>query len=137
MTDALFPRLSPEEVRRYAPLELAFVGDSVHTLLTRLHVATLGKRPQELQRETARQVNAASQAVTLQRLIPRLTAEEADIVRRGRNAHARHPAPRSAGQGEYHASTALEALYGYLFLTGQYARLQELDKIGREDDHHA
>ena len=60
-----------------------------------------------------------------------LTPEEAEIVRRGRNAHARHGAPRSATPDAYSAATALEALYGYLFLTGQANRLEQLDLIGR------
>ena len=71
-------------------------------------------------------MNAVSQARALQRVTPLLTEEEAEIARRGRNAHAHHGAPRAASPQEYAWATGLEALLGYLFLTGQTDRLAEL-----------
>ncbi len=127
----LLPPQSPERVRQMAPLELAFVGDSVHMLLTRILLCDRDRRPSDLQRLSSLEVNANAQAAALGRILPSLTAEEQDIVRRGRNAHARHSAPRSSTPDAYCAATALEALYGYLFLTGQSERLEQLDQIGR------
>ena len=125
------PRRETEQTRRMAPLEMAFVGDCVHTLLTRVLLCDRDRRPNDLQRLASQEVNANAQSEALQRILPHLTPEEAEIVRRGRNAHARHGTPRSATPDAYSASTALEALYGYLFLTGQADRLEELDLIGR------
>lgn len=45
-------------------------------------------------------------------------------MRRARNAH-QNP-PRNASPAEYHRATGLEALIGYLYLTGQQARIDEL-----------
>ena len=129
------PDLTDEAARLISPLELAFVGDSVHTLLTRARL--MGYRPRDMQRMAAGQVNARAQAEALERLMPYLSDAENDIVRRGRNAHARHPAPHSAGEGDYHASTALEALYGYLYLTGRFERLEEIDRLSRGKDDNA
>ncbi len=130
--------ISAEQARLMSPLELAFVGDSVHTLLTRLRYADRFRRPNDLQRLSAMEVNASAQAGQLARIMPYLTDEEADIVRRGRNAHARPAAPHSFSPDLYRASTALEALYGYLFLTGSDERLAFLDAVAREkEDAHA
>ena len=46
------------------------------------------------------------------------------MVRRARNAH-QNP-PRNADAGEYHRATALEALVGYLYVTDQRERMNEL-----------
>ena len=57
-----------------------------------------------------------------------LTEEEKDIVRRGRNAENHH-LPKNANVQEYMYATAYEALLGYLYLTKQTQRLQEILKI--------
>ncbi len=129
--------ITSEQARLLSPLELAFIGDSVHTLLTRTRIADRIRRPNDLHRLSAMEVNASAQAEQLERILPHLSEEEADIVRRGRNAHPRHAAPHSFSPDLYRASTALEALYGYLFLTGEGDRLACLDAIarGKEADH--
>ena len=66
-----------------------------------------------------------AQAQAVERLKPLLTGEEADILRRGRNAHVGH-VPKNASVAEYHAATGLEALFGYLYLCGNLQRLQVL-----------
>ncbi len=126
-----------EKARLMSPLELAFIGDSVHTLMTRTRIADRTRRPNDLHRLSAEEVNASAQADQLGRILPYLTEEEKDIVRRGRNAHPHHASPHSYSPDLYRASTALEALYGYLFLTGSDERLACLDDIarGKEQDH--
>ena len=49
----------------------------------------------------------------------RLNDGERDVVRRARNVH-QNP-PKNADPGEYHRATALEALVGWLYVTGQRA----------------
>lgn len=56
------------------------------------------------------------------------------MVRRGRNAHARHPAPKHQQPADYQAATGLETLAGYLYLTGQTDRLRELFHASQEVD---
>ena len=109
-----------------SPLTLAYIGDTVYDLYVRtllLHQsdATVHK----LHMEASRQVRASAQAEVSERLLPMLTEQEASVYRRGRNAHI-GTIPRSASIGQYRAATGLEALFGYLYLKGDDARLREL-----------
>ena len=128
MTDlnALFPRLSAEEARLLSPLQLAYVGDSVHALMVRARLIEKKLKVRDMHLASNRAVSAVSQARAAQAILPLLTEEEAAILRRGRNAHPHHAAPKSASTGEYAGATGLEALLGYLFLTGQTDRLLTL-----------
>ena len=55
-----------------------------------------------------------------------------EIVRRGRNAHARHPVPKNQNPDDYAMSTGFEALWGFLYLTGQNERIHLLIKYINE-----
>ena len=79
-----------------------------------------------MHKECVNMVNAHSQAVILQKIQEELNETESEIVRRGRNAHAKHSAPRNQDPDEYAASTGFEALFGYLYLTGQNDRISRL-----------
>ncbi len=125
MTD-FSPDLAPEEARMLSPLQLAYVGDSVHALLVRTRLLQKNLLVRDMHRASNEAVSAVSQARELQRILPLLTEEEAAVVRRGRNAHPHHSAPKSASVGEYAEATGLEALLGYLYLTGQSGRIKEL-----------
>ena len=125
MTD-FSPVLTPEEARMLSPLQLAYVGDSVHALLVRTHLLQKNLLVKDMHRAANEAVSAVSQARELARLLPRLSEEEAAIVRRGRNAHPHHGAPKSASVGEYAEATGLEALLGYLYLTGQSEKIKAL-----------
>ena len=70
-------------------------------------------------------VKADAQANILKKIYEELTQEEKDIVRRGRNAENHH-LPKNATLEEYQYSTAFEALIGYLYLTKQDNRLEEI-----------
>ncbi len=118
--------LTPEEARMLSPLQLAYVGDSVHALLVRTHLLQKNLLVKDMHRAANEAVSAVSQARELARLLPLLSEEEAAIVRRGRNAHPHHGAPKSASVGEYAEATGLEALLGYLYLTGQSEKIREL-----------
>lgn len=129
---SLSPRLSPEEARMLSPLQLAFVGDSVHALLVRTALASSNLKVRDMHTQATRAVNAVAQSRALAALLPCLTAEEIAIVKRGRNAHPHHSAPKSASTGEYAGATGLEALLGYLFLIGDFGRLLQLDAWMRQ-----
>ena len=109
-----------------SPLQLAFVGDSVHALLVRTGLIRKNLLVRDMHAAANRAVSAVSQYHAAQALLPLLSEEEAAIVRRGRNAHPHHSAPNSASVGEYAGATGLEALLGYLFLTGQGERLAQI-----------
>ena len=70
-------------------------------------------------------VRAPEQARRAERILSRLTEEEAAVFRRGRNAQV-HTVPRGASRGEYAEATALEALMGYLYLQGRQERINQL-----------
>lgn len=105
---------------------LAFVGDAVYTLLVRERLALQGGTDTgELNRRASELVSAHGQSGSLERILPLLSEEEADIFRRGRNAK-KPTKSKHATVGEYVRSTGFEALVGYLYLTGQYGRIEEL-----------
>ncbi|NLA87320.1 MAG: ribonuclease III [Clostridiales bacterium] len=70
-------------------------------------------------------VSAPAQARAAARLMPVLTEEELAVFRRGRNTRV-NSVPRNATLNEYHISTALETLFGYLYVKGETSRLNEL-----------
>jgi len=117
--------LSEKEARLLNPIQLAFAGDTVYDLYVRTHLL-LHEQVQVrlLHRHAVGLVNSHAQAEALLRIEPLLTQEEADVCRRGRNAHSRPP--KNADPGEYSRATALEALLGYLYLSGQEERLSLL-----------
>ena len=104
-------------------LALAFVGDGVYDLLIREQLVCRGNRPvKDLNTEKVSIVRCQAQAALAAKIEPLLTEEEADVLRRGRNAHVSH-APKSATMAEYHAATAFEALLGYLYLSDRTDRI--------------
>ena len=133
MSGQLSPRLSPDQARLLSPLQLAFVGDAVHALLTRTHLIGENLKVHDMHLRATRAVNAVSQARALQRILPLLTEEEAALVRRGKNAKAHHAAPPGVAHSVYGHSTAFETLLGSLYLTGQFDRLTELLQAAMED----
>ena len=58
-------------------------------------------------------------------LLPLLNEREHAVYRRGRNSHV-NSVPHGATKAEYHAATALEAVFGYLWLAGERERVREL-----------
>lgn len=112
--------------RLLSPLTLAFVGDGVYELLVRESLVCAANRPvHELNRRSVEMVRAGAQAQALKKIAPMLTEEEQAIVRRGRNAHPNHSA-KNASVTDYRLATGLEALFGYLYLSDQTARLRTL-----------
>ena len=73
-------------------------------------------------------VKAPAQAKAAAALLPALTEEEHAVYRRGRNSHV-NSVPRGASKAEYHAATGLEAVFGYLYLSGRRERIKELFKV--------
>lgn len=102
-------------------LELALVGDSVYDLYVRSRLVRKGGRVKDIHKNAVRHVNAHAQAMALDKIEEELTEDEAGVVRRARNA--KQTPTKNADAGDYHKATALEALLGYLYLTGQTERL--------------
>ncbi|MBR0208580.1 MAG: ribonuclease III [Oscillospiraceae bacterium] len=127
--DYFKPDMSPAALGAVSMLGLAHIGDAVYELMTRASLCAEGHTAaQELHRRTTARVNAPAQARAAERILPYLDEEESAIYRRGRNTHV-NSVPHAANVGEYHAATALEALFGWLYLQGRTERLNELFAI--------
>ena len=120
--------LSPEGARNLNPVVLAFVGDAVYSLYVREKlVRGTDFKTGMLQKLASQKVSAHGQSELTEKILPVLTEEEADIFRRGRNAK-KTTRSKHASVGEYNRSTGFEAVLGYLYLTGQYQRIDFLLK---------
>ena len=113
------------DVTSLSALALAFVGDSVFDLFIRTMLVGSGKKVKDLHREAVGYVKASAQAAILKRLEPELTPKERHVVRNARNTKV-NTVPKHADIMDYHYSTAFEALLGYLYLSGQNERLNEI-----------
>jgi ribonuclease-3 family protein len=78
-----------------------------------------------LHRAVVKYVNAAAQAGMSKRLLPLLTDEERAVWLRGRNTKSTHT-PKGASDAEYHFATALECVFGWLYLKNRAERITEL-----------
>ena len=131
MTDFLNVTLTARQLSTVSELALAHVGDAVFELLARTELCCAGSaKVKELHARTVALVTAPAQAAFVEAVLPRLTEEETAVYKRGRNVHS-HPAPKSATPGQYARATGLEALFGWLWLTGQRERVSELYALGR------
>lgn len=124
---------SPDEIRAISNLGLAHVGDGVFELMVRSWLCLHGKATNRgLHKATVKYVAAPAQAKAAEKILPLLTQEETDVFRRGRNTSP-HTVPKAASREEYQAATAVEALFGYLWLKGETERLNELFEIMMEE----
>ena len=132
MTDYLNATLTPDQLSTVSELALAHVGDAVFELLTRTELICAGSRQRvhELHAQSVARVTAPAQAAFVEAVLPNLSPEETAVYKRGLNAHS-HPAPKSATPGQYARATGLETLFGWLWLTGQKARVSELYELGK------
>ncbi|WP_262679503.1 Mini-ribonuclease 3 [Paenibacillus sp. J5C2022] len=113
----------PKKTGLMNPVALAYMGDAVFELLVRQYLLSLpNHKSHHLHQEATKLVSAKAQRLLLERVQPLLTEEEADIVRRGRNAKSGAP-PKNADPADYRQATALECLVGYLYYEGRFDRL--------------
>lgn len=118
-----------EKVNTLNPVTLAYVGDAVFSLYVRTRIVeSADYKSSELNKRVNSLVKAVSQSAMLDIILPRLTDEEKDVVRRGRNCHTPAKA-KNAGLMDYKRATALEALFGWLYLRGDTVRLEELEDL--------
>ena len=105
--------LTEREANSYSPLTLAFLGDSVYDTLVRAKIKL---------------VCAEFQSKAYDIVSEKLSEHETAILKRGRNATG-NTVPKHADAAEYRRATALECLFGYLFLTGKNERVRELFEV--------
>ena len=129
MTDYFHLNLERDTLLSLSSLGLAHLGDGVFEVMVRAWLILHGQaKAKDLHRATVRYVAAPAQAAAVERLLPLLTPEEADVYRRGRNTTP-HSVPKAASRAQYQAATGLEALFGWLYLQGRTERLNELFEV--------
>ena len=123
------PKDNDTAPHNYSPLNLAYLGDAVYTLLTRTRLVTQANRPTHALNKIANvKVKAATQSANFYKLQQHLTPEELAVLKRGRNANPAQKA-KNATFADYRNATGLEALFGYLYLNGENSRILELFDI--------
>lgn len=105
---------------------LAYLGDAVLEIMVRERLVQEGLSSSKALNAAARAfVSAPAQARAMEGLLPHLTEEESGYFRRGRNIGHTNT-PKSATVSEYRAATGMEALLGFLWLSGNEKRAREL-----------
>ncbi len=115
-----------ENPKEYSPLALAFIGDGVYNLMVKEYILTAANRPNgDLHLMSVEKINAVFQAEAYKKIEPTLTENEIAVYKRGRNAHTPR-VPKNATLAQYHSATGLEALFGYLYVSGNDDRMKEI-----------
>jgi ribonuclease-3 family protein len=124
--------ISETRAEQLNPLVLAFIGDSVQTLYVRTRLAgNSDMKTGELQRLTAKEINATRQSQAAMNVMDEFTEAELAVFKRARNSHAA-TAAKNATIVDYKKASGYEAVIGYLYLTGQSERLKYILMKGEE-----
>ena len=108
--------------------KLAFVGDAVFELLIRENISCKhGMNIGEINKLKVNAVCCEAQAEFFHTIETVLNDREITVYKRGRNAHIGN-VPKKSSPQVYHTATGLEAVFGYLYLSGQFERIAELTK---------
>lgn len=114
------------DIKQYSPLALAYMGDCIFDLCVRTYLLKQANMPpNKLHQKAKNIVNAKSQSIIYLEIMKIATNEEVSVLKRGRNAKT-HSKAKNATIMEYKNATGLEALFGYLYLKGEYSRVEEL-----------
>lgn len=109
---------------------LAYVGDAIYELIIRKYlISTKLNNVNKLQNEAINYVSAKAQAKFLDKIIDAniLTKEELSTVSRARN-YKPNSKPKNTDIKTYKKATALEALFGMLYLSNNKDRLEIITK---------
>ena len=118
--------MQKQEVLKIHPVTLAFVGDAVYSLYVREKLVKAGEdKPGVYQKAASAAVSARGQNELLKKIEPLFTEEEAEIFRRALNSRKNSTA-KNATAAEYNRSTGVEAVVGYLYLTENFPRIEEI-----------
>lgn len=121
--------ISIEKARALNPVTLAFLGDGYYELLVRQKLTASGsKSAYKLHKAAVSFVCSKYQSEAADLILPLLNEAEEDIYRRGRNCNS-NTVPRSSNPRDYRRATGVEALFGYLSLTGQNTRAEKLFEV--------
>ena len=116
-----------KNLNRINTTALAYMGDAVYEVYVRKRVMETGQvNADRLHIMAVPYVKAKGQAEAVRRLLEGFLSEnEAALVRRARNRRTSSK-PKNADLMDYKMATAFEALIGYLYLSGEADRLEEI-----------
>ena len=121
--------MGPDKVNSLNSVTLAYIGDAVFSLYVRTRIVeSADLKSGELNSRVNAYVKATAQSAMLEKVFDALTEEEKDVARRGRNCHTPAKA-KNTGLMDYKRATALEALFGWLYLKGDTERLEFLENL--------
>ena len=104
----------------------AYVGDAYYELRVRLYLINKGiTKDKELKKASIEYVSANAHFEIYERIKETFTEEEHKIFLRGRNS-APNNHRKNLDRGKYVVSSGLEAVIGYLYLKGDFERLDYL-----------
>ena len=112
-------------IAQYSPLVLAYIGDAVFEIFVRKMLVSQGNTSvDKLHKKATEYVKSSAQSASYRKIEGILTEEEISVFKRGRNAKSNPP--KNADVIEYHTATGLEALIGYIYLSENTERLDEI-----------
>lgn len=109
-------------------IALAYMGDAIYEVYIRKHLIDKGMtKPTRLHHKATHYVSAKAQAMLIDKMKEQdiLSEKELEYFKRGRNAKS-YTSAKNTSVVTYRISTGFEALFGYLYLSGQTKRLDEL-----------
>lgn len=125
--------MKKSEIDGFSNLALAHIGDGVFELLCRSYLCRKGVQTvDKLHRDTVSLVKATAQSRFADQMLSHLNEIELSYYRRGKNAHV-HAVPKGTTPADYAKATGLEAMFGYLHLSGQDGRANELFNLVTEE----
>ena len=119
----------------YSTASLAYLGDCALEICVREYLvreAGLASSA-KLNKAALDFVRASRQAQAMKNILPLLSEEENAVFHRGRNMGHTNT-PKSATVSEYRSATGMEALFGWLWLSGDHGRMRSLFRIAYELD---
>ena len=112
----------------YNSLVLAYIGDAIYEVLVRKYLINKNfVKVNDLQKHALNYVSAKNQALFLKELLDDnfFTSDEIEIIKRARNTKT-HSKPKNCDILTYKHATALESVFGYLYMNNKFDRIKEI-----------
>ncbi|MCI5733678.1 MAG: Mini-ribonuclease 3 [Tenericutes bacterium] len=112
----------------YNSLVLAYIGDAIYEVLVRKYLIDKNfVKVNDLQKHALNYVIAKNQALFLKELLDNnfFTSDEIEIIKRARNTKT-HSKPKNCDILTYKHATALESVFGYLYMNNKFDRIKEI-----------
>lgn len=116
------------DVNNISMQTFAFIGDAIYNVYIRCYLTSKSTmQTGKLHKLSIKYVSAKAQSYTIDNLNEILTEQEILVYKRGRNTNI-DKISKNVDIIEYKKATGFEALLGYLYITGEQKRLDELVK---------